>query len=44
MAILEEASRVLTVDDLAVFAARIGLQTPSDSAAIVRRDRHARRR
>ena len=44
MTILEDATRTVTVDDLAAFATRIGLRTPSDAAAIVRRDRDARRR
>ena len=44
MTILEDATRTVTVDDLAAFATRIGLRTPSDAGAIVRRDRDARRR
>ena len=44
MAILDESTRELTVDDLAQLAQRIGLQTPSESAAIVREDRRGRRR
>ena len=44
MAILDEASRVLTVEDLAVFAERVGLRTPSNSARLVRQDRDGRRR
>ena len=44
MAILDEASRVLTVEDLAVFAERVGLRTPSNSARLVRQDRNGRRR
>jgi hypothetical protein len=38
-AILDEASRELTVDELAAFAELIGLHTQSDSAALVREDR-----
>jgi plasmid stability protein len=44
MAILEESTRELTVDDLAQAARRIGLQSPSDSAVLLRQDRRGRRR
>jgi plasmid stability protein len=44
MAILDEASRVLTIEDLAAFAERVGLRTPSNSARLVRQDRDGRRR
>jgi len=39
MAILDESTRELTVDDLAQLAQRIGLQTPAESASILRLDR-----
>ena len=44
MAILEESTRELTIDDLAQAARRIGLQSSSDSAALLRQDRRGRRR
>jgi plasmid stability protein len=44
MAILEASTRELTIDDLAQAARRIGLQSPSDSAALLRQDRRGRRR
>jgi len=44
MAILDEASRELTVEDLAAFAARVGLRTPAEAAQLVRDDRDGRRR
>ncbi len=44
MAVLDEASRTLTVDDLAVFAERSGLRTPANSAKFLRQDRDGRRR
>ncbi len=44
MAILDEASRVLTIEDLAAFAERVGLRTPPNSARLVRQDRDGRRR
>ena len=44
MAILDEAGRVMTVEDLAAFAKRIGLRTPAESARLVREDRDGRRR
>ena len=44
MAILDEASRQLTVEDLAALAGRISLRTPSESGTIVRHARDGRRR
>lgn len=44
MAILDEASRQLTIEDLAAFAARVGLRTPSEAARFTRDDRDGRRR
>lgn len=44
MAILEAASRQLSVEDLAVFASRVGLRTPAESAQFVRDARDGRRR
>jgi len=44
MAILDEAARELTVEDLAALASRIGLRTPAESANFVRNDRDGRRR
>jgi plasmid stability protein len=44
MAILEEAARQLTVEDLAAFASRVGLHTPAESEKFVRDARDARRR
>jgi hypothetical protein len=44
MAILHEAGRTMSVDDLAAFVKRIGLQTPAESAQFVRDDRDGRRR
>jgi hypothetical protein len=44
MAILDEAARELTVEDLAALASRIGLRTPAESANFVRDDRDGRRR
>jgi len=44
MAILDEASRELTVEDLAAFASRLGLRTPAEAARFVRDDRDGRRR
>lgn len=44
MAILDESTRELTVDDLARLAQRIGLRSPSESAAVSRQDRRGRRR
>jgi plasmid stability protein len=42
MAIIDEASRELSVEDLAAFAARVGLQTPAEAARFVRADRAGR--
>ena len=44
MAILDEASRVLTIEDLAAFGERVGLRTSSNSATLIRQDRDGRRR
>jgi len=44
MTILDEASRQLTIEDLAAFAARVGLRTPSEAARFTRDDRDGRRR
>jgi plasmid stability protein len=44
MAILDEASRQLTVEDLAAFASRVGLRTPAESEKFVRDARDGRRR
>jgi hypothetical protein len=44
MAILDEASRQLTVEDLAALAARISLRTPSESMKFARSARDGRRR
>jgi antitoxin FitA len=44
MAILEEASREISVEELAALAARVGLRTPAESAKFVRDDRDGRRR
>lgn len=44
MAILDEASRVLTIEDLAAFAERVGLRTSSNSATLIRQDRDCSRR
>ena len=44
MAILEEASRELSVEDLAALASRVGLRTAAESAKFVRDDRDGRRR
>jgi plasmid stability protein len=44
MAILDEASRELTMEDLAAVASRLGLRTPSESQKFVRDDRDGRRR
>ena len=44
MAILDEASRVLTIEDLAAFGERVGLRTSSSSATLIRQDRDGRRR
>ena len=44
LVILSEAARVTTVAELAMLAKRLGLETPSESAAMIREDRDARRR
>jgi plasmid stability protein len=44
MAILDEASRQMTVEDLAALASRIGLRTPAESMRLVRDARDGRRR
>ncbi|AMY08861.1 hypothetical protein LuPra_02067 [Luteitalea pratensis] len=44
MAILDEASRQMTVEDLAALASRIGLRTPAESMRLVRDARAGRRR
>jgi len=44
MAILDEASRELTMEDLAAVASRLGLRTPAESQKFVRDDRDGRRR
>jgi hypothetical protein len=43
MATLEESTRELTIEDLAQVAQRLGLRSPSNSAALVRQDRRGRR-
>lgn len=42
--ILEEASHSTTIGELAALVARIGLSTPSESAAMIREDRDDPRR
>jgi plasmid stability protein len=42
MAIVEEASRELSVEDLAAFASRVGLRTPAEATRFVRADRDRR--
>jgi len=44
LAILSEAGHVTTVGELAALVKRIGLKTPSESAAIIREDRDGRNR
>jgi plasmid stability protein len=44
LAILTEAGQVMTVTELAAFVKRLGLQTPADSADIVRAARDGRHR
>jgi plasmid stability protein len=44
LAILTDAGHVTTVGELVEFVKRIGLQTPSESAAMIRADRDGRRR
>ena len=44
MAILDEAGREMTIEDLAAFASRVGLRTPAESGTLVRNARDGRRR
>ena len=44
MAILSAAAYSTSVGELAVLAKQLGLSSPSESAAIIREDRDARRR
>jgi antitoxin FitA len=44
MAILADAGRRLTVEDLAAFASQVGLHTPAESRTLVRSARDGRRR
>lgn len=44
LAILADAGQVTTVSELAALVKRLGLRTPSESAAIIRADRDARSR
>lgn len=44
LAILTDAGHVTTIGELAAFVKRIGLKTPSESAAMLRADRYGRRR
>jgi len=44
LAILTQAGATTTVSELAALVTRMGLETPSDSAAMVRSDRDGRRR
>jgi plasmid stability protein len=44
LAILTDAGTVTSVSDLAALVRRIGLKSPSESAAMVRADRDARSR
>jgi antitoxin FitA len=44
LAILTDAGHVTTVGELAAFVKRIGLKTPSESAAMIREDRDGRHR
>ena len=44
LAILSEASQVTTVSELAALVQSLQLRTPSESAAMIRADRHGRRR
>ena len=43
-AILEEAGRTITVRDMVALVGRIGLETPSESAQMIREDRDDPRR
>jgi len=44
LAILTDAGHVTTVRELSEFVKRIGLKTPSESAAMIREDRDGRNR
>ena len=44
MAILDEASRQMTVEDLSALVSRVGLRTPAESMSMVRAARDGRRR
>lgn len=44
LVILSEAAQVTTISELATLVKRLGLETPSESAAMIREDRDARRR
>jgi plasmid stability protein len=44
LVILTEAGTVTSVSDLAALVKRLGLKMPSESAAMIRADRDARRR
>jgi plasmid stability protein len=44
LAILSDAGQVTTVAELASLVRRLGLKTPSESAAMIREDRDGRRR
>ena len=44
LAILSEASQVTTVSELTALVQSLQLRTPSESAAMIRADRHGRRR
>ena len=44
LAILTDAAAVTTVSDLASLVRQLGLRSPSESAAMIRADRDARRR
>ena len=44
LAILNEASAVVTIGDLASLVKQLGLNTPAESVAMIREDRYGRRR
>lgn len=44
LAILTDAGQVTTVAELATLVQRLGLKSPSESAAMIREDRDGRRR
>lgn len=44
LAILEEAGNRMTLDDIAALAKRLGLNSPSESARMIREDRDDPRR